>query len=134
LINNGTTTYYTIEAKKVSTTQMYVQQISYQKLDAGIVTDDNFANLTVYIKQDNDYIEAVSYSASTTYYTKITSWILTEVPRQITAENATAVKLLDPTETMTGGYPKYYYYLPIGTSGLPEYYGVNNNIANKYAY
>lgn len=134
LINNGTTTYYTIEAKKVSTTQMYVQQISYQKLDAGIVTDDNFANLTVYIKQGNDYIEAVSYSASTTYYTKITSWVLTEVPRQITAENATAVKLLDPTETMTGGYPKYYYYLPIGTSGLPEYYGVNNNIVNKYTY
>lgn len=130
------TYYYTIDAKKTSGSQIYVEQSSYQTIT--ISNESEFNKRILYTKSGNNYLLATTYNSSTTYYQKLISWVLTDIPQGINPENATQVLLLKPTDTMTTSdnrtVPKYYYYNPVGASGKPEYYAVNSAIANRLTY
>lgn len=128
--------YYTIDAKKTTGSQVYIEQSSYQKVTVSNATD--FSNRILYTKSGNNYILATTYSSSATYYQKLVSWVLTDIPQGINPENATQVLLIKPTDTMTTSdgktIPKYYYYNPVGTNGKPEYYAISSAIANRFTY
>lgn len=123
--------YYTVEVTRTKENEVYVIQVSYEPYAAGKITDaEDFSDYVCYVKDEDKYILATKYVAGTTYYRRREKWILTSVPEQITADNATQVKCLDPSALMMdqyveGGYrPLYYYRNPVGASGLEEYYGI----------
>jgi len=64
--------------------------VSYSAVPANNpVTEANFSERILYTKSGNNYTLATSYSANTTYYIKLVSWRLTDIPSGITPENAT---------------------------------------------
>lgn len=130
--SNGVTWFFAVNAQRSAGKDIYIQQTTYIKYDDGYITESNFQTYQPYIKTNTGYIMANTFEINTVYYRKYTVFGLTKVIPEISAENATAFKLLDPTATIAG-LPKYYYYNPVGPSGAAEYYGVTSlDTANRF--
>ena len=122
--------YYTVEVTRTKANEVYVIQISYEPYTSAQISNaTQFAKYICYIKSGDQYIISNVYDAGTTYYRRRERWVLTSVPEQITADNATQVKCIDPDASMYDedlgiNRPMYYYYNPVGSSGLNEFYGI----------
>ena len=124
--------YYKIELKTTKQDEIYVSQIAYEPYGEGIITETTFERYICYVKDNSAYTVATEFADDVTYYKRIQKWILSQLPQGISAENATQVRCIDPTEMLVEGRPVYYFYDALGPSGFPEYYGVTTTMVNGY--
>lgn len=115
--------YFTISSITDESGYVYIEKVVYT-LATG-VTEDNFYLRVYYTEKNGLYTVAESFQKGTTYYTKTTTYELSESVPTIKPENAVEVKLIEfKTDT-------YYSYQPVNSDGYPQYIAITQALISQ---
>ena len=96
---------------------IYTERVTYNV--ASGVNASNFASEDYYIESNGAYILAERYQPGVTYYTRDSSYVVSEGAVEVKPENAIEYNLINFVNN------KYYSYQPVNSDGYPQYVLIN---------